>query len=200
MGLILGSCGFSNESCKLHKGLKMAWLADWLLVYQDILCFTKLPSYHKLVQFKLGFQYVAPTSWCIFNAFQTPAWTLENVAERKICWEWNVCNVMVMPLTWIVFLSSVEVGNNKTNVSDVLIIRIEEGYSHNIIEIICKMWAYWPVLKPLLYEFTLISLWRISIFFFFEAYNTVSSCNCLVSFCICLISLVVYFYFVLHCV
>ena len=50
-----------------------------------------------------------------------------------------MCNVMVMPLTWIVFLSSVEVGNNKTNVSDVLIIRIEEGYSHNIIEIICKM-------------------------------------------------------------
>jgi hypothetical protein len=41
-----------------------------------------------------------------------------------------------MPLMWIVFLSSVEVGNNVTNVSDVLIIRLEEDYSHTIIEII----------------------------------------------------------------
>jgi len=45
---------------------------------------------------------------------------------------------MIMPLTWIIFLSSVEVGNNVTNNSDVLIIRLEEGYSHTIIEIICK--------------------------------------------------------------
>jgi len=50
-----------------------------------------------------------------------------------------VCNVMIMPLIWIVFLSSVEGGNNFTNVSDVLNIRLEEGYSHTMIEIICKM-------------------------------------------------------------
>lgn len=49
-----------------------------------------------------------------------------------------MCNFMIMPLTWIIFLSSVEVGNNVTNNSDVLIIRLEEGYSHTIIEIICK--------------------------------------------------------------
>lgn len=162
IGLILGSCGLSNGSCELLKNLKMAWLPNWLLVYQDILCFTKLPSYLKLVQFKLGFQYVAPTSWCILNAFQTPAWTLEIVAERRIWWEWNMCNFMIMPLIWIVFLSSVEVGSNVTNMSDILIIRLEEGYNHTMIEIICKTWAFWPVPKPLLYEFTLISLWKIS--------------------------------------
>jgi len=49
-----------------------------------------------------------------------------------------VCTVMIMPLIWIVFLSSVEVGNNITNVFDVLIIRLEEGYSPTITEIICK--------------------------------------------------------------
>jgi len=46
---------------------------------------------------------------------------------------------MIMPLFWIVFLSSAEVGNNIRNVSDVLVIRLEEGYSHTLIEIICKM-------------------------------------------------------------
>jgi hypothetical protein len=45
---------------------------------------------------------------------------------------------MIMLLMWIVFLSSTEVGNNFTNVSDVLIIRLEEGYSRIISEIICK--------------------------------------------------------------
>jgi len=45
---------------------------------------------------------------------------------------------MIMPLIWIVFLSSVEVGSNVTNMSDILIIRLEEGYNHTMIEIICK--------------------------------------------------------------
>lgn len=162
IGLILVSCGVCNGCCELHKRLKMAWLAERLLVYQGILCFTKLPSYHKLVQCKLGFQYVAPTSWCLLNTFQTPAWTLKVVAGRRFWWVWNVCNVMIMLLMWIVFLSSTEVGNNFTNVSDVLIIRLEEGYSHIISEIICKTWAYWHVLIPLLHEFTLVSLWKIS--------------------------------------
>jgi len=164
IGLILSSCGLSTASCELHKNLKMAWLADWLLVYQDILCFTKLPNYHKLVHYKLGFQYVAPASWSILNAFQTPAWTVEIVAERRIWWEWNVCNVMIMPLIWIVFLSSVEGGNNFTNVSDVLNIRLEEGYSHTMIEIICKMWACWPFLNPLLWTHPYISLEDFSLF------------------------------------
>jgi hypothetical protein len=142
IGLIMGSCGLSNGYYELHKSLKMAWLADWLLVYQDILCCTKQPSYHTLVQFKLGLQYVSPTFWCILNAFQTPAWTLEIVSGRRIWWEWNVCNVMIMPLIWIIFLNSFEVGNNVTNASAGLIIRLEEGYIHIIIEIICKTWAY----------------------------------------------------------
>lgn len=96
IGLILGSCGVCNGSCELHKRLKMAWIAEQLLVYQDIFCFTKLPSYHKLVHCKLGFQYVAPTSWCLLNTLTTPAWTLKIVAGRRFWWVWNVCNVMIM--------------------------------------------------------------------------------------------------------
>jgi len=45
---------------------------------------------------------------------------------------------MIMPLIWIIFLNPFEVGNNITNASAGLIIRLEEGCIHTIIEIICK--------------------------------------------------------------